>query len=150
MENTKKTIAKNVRRMRQHRGWSQEKLGEKANVSRAWITLIESGKREPSLELLEHLAEHLECKVADLFYEADPAGLLKLNMVLSEAAESAREAGDEERIRAIFDELQEVTRLLQVFGPFTETPNSLRRRKTLRMETAAAPQPENKTQAETG
>ena len=133
---TKKTIGKNLKRIRQYRGLSQVQLSDKAHLSRAWITLIEGGKREPSLDTLEKLAEHLECKVADFFYEADPAGLLKLNMVLTEAADSAREAGDEERIRAIFAELQEVTRLLQVFGPFAETPNSRRRRERQRAEQA--------------
>jgi transcriptional regulator with XRE-family HTH domain len=143
VENTKQTIAMNLRRMRQYRGWSQEKLGEEAGVSRVSITHVESGEREPSLDTLQKLSEALDCKVVDFFYDADPAALLKVNMILSEAADRAREEGDEERVQAIFKELQDVTRLLQVFGPYTEASSSRRRRARQRP-------PEDASQAKVG
>jgi transcriptional regulator with XRE-family HTH domain len=148
MENMNKIIAMNLRRMRQYRGWSQEKLGEEANISRVSITHVESGEREPSLHTLQNLAEALGCKVVDFFYDADPAALLKVNMSLSEAADRAIEEGDEARYQAIFNELQEVTRQIQVFGPFTEASSSKRRRERQRAQEAPAKDAEK--QASTG
>lgn len=54
-----KTIA--TRRKAQH--ISQEQLSEKADISQGYISSIERGKEKPSLELLEKIAQALDCQL---------------------------------------------------------------------------------------
>ena len=39
--------------LRKNKGWSQEKLAEKLNVSRSRIGMYEQGKRQPDFEMYE-------------------------------------------------------------------------------------------------
>ena len=55
-----------IRELRKMKGWSQEKLGAKANLHFTYIGSIERGKRNISLENIEKLAAALEVKVEDL------------------------------------------------------------------------------------
>lgn len=62
------TLTKNkLKEMREKKGITQEKLAEKAEVSRQTIISIESGKYVPSLELALKFAKIFNCKVEDLF-----------------------------------------------------------------------------------
>jgi transcriptional regulator with XRE-family HTH domain len=60
-------LAKNVRRLRRARGWTQYDLAEAANVRQALISQIENGAANPTLETLERLAAAFGAKLADLF-----------------------------------------------------------------------------------
>jgi len=55
-----------VRGERTRLGWSQEKLAEKADLARAYITELESGHRTPNLETLLRLAAALGMKPSKL------------------------------------------------------------------------------------
>lgn len=47
-----------LRMLRKQRGWSQYRLSIEANMERAYINLLESGKRKnPGFETVEKLAE---------------------------------------------------------------------------------------------
>jgi putative transcriptional regulator len=46
---------------------TQQELAEKANVSRAYISLIEAGKHEPSISVLSKIANALGCGIKDFF-----------------------------------------------------------------------------------
>ncbi len=56
-----------VRKVRLSRGWTQEHLAEKANVSLNFLNLIERGQRAPSFDNLERLAKVLRVPVYELF-----------------------------------------------------------------------------------
>ncbi len=56
-----------VRKVRLSRGWTQEHLAEKANVSLNFLNLIERGQRAPSFDNLERLAKVLRVAVYELF-----------------------------------------------------------------------------------
>lgn len=60
MHNTLKTL-------RAERGWSQQALGEKLDVSRQSINAIETGKYDPSLPLAFKLARLFGCSIEDIF-----------------------------------------------------------------------------------
>src|SRR5947209_7537714 len=47
-----RTLAANIRRLRKERGWTQEDLAAEANVGKAAISLIESGRAKPILLML--------------------------------------------------------------------------------------------------
>lgn len=48
-------------------GMSQEELSNSAKVDRAYISLIETGKKTPTLAVLERIAVALGCSVKDFF-----------------------------------------------------------------------------------
>jgi len=56
-----------VKRLRRAKGWTQADLAQKAKVSRAYITMLESGVRKtPSVPMLRRLAKALGVPVAEL------------------------------------------------------------------------------------
>jgi transcriptional regulator with XRE-family HTH domain len=58
-------IAKNVRRLRDSRGWTQEELAEGAGVSS--VKMIETGHRGGRVATLQKIARALEVPLQDLF-----------------------------------------------------------------------------------
>ena len=59
----------NLRLIRKQRGMTMKELGAKVGVTESAIGYIETGKRNPSFEMLLRLSEALECSVADLLYD---------------------------------------------------------------------------------
>lgn len=55
----REVFGRNVRSARIERGWTQEQLAFEANVKRAYVSEIESGKRNPSLDVVEKIANAL-------------------------------------------------------------------------------------------
>lgn len=60
-------IGREVKRLREERGWSQAELAVYSESSQPTVNQIESGKRNPSTRTLEKLAGALKVEVADLF-----------------------------------------------------------------------------------
>lgn len=72
MQNSMETLAKKVRLYRTARGFTQEKLAEKVEISEPYISRIETGKScNLTIDTLYRLAEVLEVKVIDLLTEGD-------------------------------------------------------------------------------
>ena len=61
-----KALGRNLRRQREKRGFTQEKLGELAELDPTYISGIERGIRNPSLLSLLRIAKGLGVPVADL------------------------------------------------------------------------------------
>ncbi len=55
-----------VRARRQELGWSQETPARKASINRTYIASLESGARNPSLDLIARLAAALKINAGDL------------------------------------------------------------------------------------
>jgi transcriptional regulator with XRE-family HTH domain len=60
-----------VRRRRLAAGLSQETLAERAGLHFTTISLIERGKRAPTITVLKKLAEGLEVKMSDLVLDLE-------------------------------------------------------------------------------
>jgi len=60
------TFGRNVRIVRLGRGWTQEQLAFEAGVKRAYISEIEGGKRNPSLDVVERIAGALGASPGEL------------------------------------------------------------------------------------
>lgn len=56
-------FGRNVRLVRTQKGWTQEQLAFEADVKRSYISEIESGKRNPSLDVVEKIAKALDVKL---------------------------------------------------------------------------------------
>lgn len=60
-------LGRNVRRIREERGLSQEEFAEKLGFHRTYIGGVERGERNLSLKAVERLAGQLEIKPLHLF-----------------------------------------------------------------------------------
>lgn len=65
-------IARQLKALRDARGWSLDALAERSGVSRSNISLIERGQSSPSAMVLDKLATALGVAVASLFDDAAP------------------------------------------------------------------------------
>ena len=90
----KEIFGKNVSKHRERRGWSQEKLAEKAGVSRNTISDIENGDKFARAKTLTSMAKAFETEVYELL---KPEGILpdKPSDILAEYCEVVRERVEE-------------------------------------------------------
>jgi transcriptional regulator with XRE-family HTH domain len=67
MTDLRKVLAANIKLCRKARGLSQAKLAEIVNISDNYIALMETGRRFPSIAMLERIASALEIDILELF-----------------------------------------------------------------------------------
>lgn len=72
--NPKEIFGQNVRRIRQQVGLSQEELAFRAKLHRTYISSIERGVRNVSLENIFAIAEALEVPPGELLKPVAPKG----------------------------------------------------------------------------
>jgi transcriptional regulator with XRE-family HTH domain len=60
-------FGKRVRALRVEAGLSQEKLAEKAGMHPTYLSDIERGQRNPTLEVISRLAKALGVRIRELF-----------------------------------------------------------------------------------
>jgi transcriptional regulator with XRE-family HTH domain len=66
-------LARNLRHRRVSAGLSQEDLAERTGLSQTWISRMEIGQANPTMETLETVAEALSIRVHDLFDDGPEA-----------------------------------------------------------------------------
>lgn len=59
-------LAKNLRLLRQEKGWSQEVFADEAALHRTYISDLERGARNPTITVIEKLASALGVNVGRL------------------------------------------------------------------------------------
>jgi len=52
-------LGRNVRQLREARGWSQEDYADRAGIHRTYVSDIERGRRNPTITVVEKLAAPL-------------------------------------------------------------------------------------------
>lgn len=65
--NIKLHLGKKIREIRETKGWSQEFLADQSGLHRTYISGVERGVRNPSIEIVFRIAIALEVNVALLF-----------------------------------------------------------------------------------
>ncbi|WP_026615470.1 helix-turn-helix domain-containing protein [Ensifer aridi] len=68
-------VAWNLRRLRVERGISQEKLAADAGVDRAYLGGLERQTENPTVDLLDKIADALALSVSELFVVPDEGAL---------------------------------------------------------------------------
>lgn len=68
-------LCNHIKKFREERGWSQQELAERAGLSRAGVSAIETGKLVPSTVAALALAKVFGCTVEDLFQMGGPTEL---------------------------------------------------------------------------
>ena len=63
------TFGRNVRQARKDKGWTQEQLAFEAGVKRAYLSEVENGQRNVSLDVVEKLAKALAISASSLLLE---------------------------------------------------------------------------------
>ena len=64
-------VQKNIKKFREIKGLTQDKLSEATVISADYISEIERGKKNPSLKRLILIAEALEVDIRELFTPQD-------------------------------------------------------------------------------
>lgn len=96
---TKKVVGMRIKSLRRARGYSQEKLAEIIGINPKYLSSIERGEENPTLDLLIRLSQGLKVEMHEIFnieYEGQPPQTLrrKLQALFGEIRE-------EDLIRAI-------------------------------------------------
>lgn len=73
MTRLQECLAENIKLYRKRKNLTQEKLAEQVGTSTNYIGLIETGKKFPSLAMLERLADALTVHSIDLFWDKNAA-----------------------------------------------------------------------------
>jgi transcriptional regulator with XRE-family HTH domain len=68
-------LAINVRRLREEKGWSQEKFAFESNIHRTYISDIERAGRNPTIEIVERIAISFGTTASALLEEPSQEGL---------------------------------------------------------------------------
>ncbi|MBC2666754.1 helix-turn-helix transcriptional regulator [Novosphingobium flavum] len=59
-------LGRNVRRLREAQGWSQEDYADRAGIHRTYVSDIERGRRNPTITVVEKLAVPFAVPAGDL------------------------------------------------------------------------------------
>jgi DNA-binding XRE family transcriptional regulator len=62
-----KVLGKKIQKRRKELEYTQEELGDKVGISRAYMGYIEQGRYAPSLEVLEKIAKVLKSPISNFF-----------------------------------------------------------------------------------
>jgi transcriptional regulator with XRE-family HTH domain len=65
-------VARNLRRLRVERNLSQEALAADAGIDRSYVGRLERGLENPTVALLEQLADALDANIVDFFVVPAP------------------------------------------------------------------------------
>jgi len=65
------TLGKRLHAMRESRGWTLDELAEQVELSKAYLSRLEAGERQPSIAVLSSLARAFGVSVATLFEQPD-------------------------------------------------------------------------------
>ena len=65
----RRVVARNLRRIRQKAGMSQEELADRAGLNRNYVGMIEREENSPTVDALEQLSEALNIEPVIFFRE---------------------------------------------------------------------------------
>jgi transcriptional regulator with XRE-family HTH domain len=104
--NEKKLIGQRIKELRKNRGLSQEKLAEKAETSPNYLSRMERGTENPTLDMLIKLSNALEVEMWEMF----DFGHVKSHKELKESIRSIIKSADESSLRLALKVIRAVVR----------------------------------------
>lgn len=73
------SVSENIKRLRKEKGWTQVRLSMEAHVSQQAISFIESGRNEPSADMIRALSRALGVTSAEIMGDSVSDGLSEFN-----------------------------------------------------------------------
>ena len=61
-------IGESIQKLRKQKGFSQIKLAKISGINQTYLSLIENGNRNPSLQILEKICDSLDTKLPFIFW----------------------------------------------------------------------------------
>jgi transcriptional regulator with XRE-family HTH domain len=77
---TKKLVGLRIKSLRREKGYSQEKLAELAGINAKYLSSVERGAENPTLDLFIRLSQSLKVDIHEMFnieYESQPLQTLR-------------------------------------------------------------------------
>lgn len=77
---TKKLVGLRIKSLRREKGYSQEKLAELAGINAKYLSSVERGAENPTLDLFIRLSQSLKVDIHEMFnieYESQPPQTLR-------------------------------------------------------------------------
>ncbi|MFJ6023556.1 helix-turn-helix domain-containing protein [Brevundimonas sp. NPDC092305] len=59
----RRRVGRNIKALREAKGWSQEELADQAELHRTYVSGVERGLRNPTVTVLERLAKALKVTI---------------------------------------------------------------------------------------
>lgn len=66
-------LGKTIIRLRKEKGYSQEAFANEAGIDRRYMSDIENGKRNISIDILDRVCNKLGVKISEFFVEVEKA-----------------------------------------------------------------------------
>jgi len=60
-------VSKNIQRIRREKGLSQEEVAHLAEIHQTYLSGVETGKRNPSILVVERIAKALSVDISEIF-----------------------------------------------------------------------------------
>lgn len=104
--NEKKLIGERIQEIRKKRKLSQEQVAERADISPNYLSRIECGKENPTLDMLIKLARALGTEMWEIFDFAHEVGLKEMKETMNKLLKES----EEEKLRLAIKILRAVVR----------------------------------------
>lgn len=98
MMNLKKMIGARIQKLRKQKGLTQDELSEKVNISSKYLSSIERGKENPTLNTFISIAEELSVDIEEFFTEIQ----LEDPKITKEMILSLIDEADEDQLKTIY------------------------------------------------
>ena len=102
----KKLIGRRIKELRKRKGFSQEQLAEKAETSPNYLSRMERGTENPTLDMLIKLSNTLEVEMCEMFDFGHVASQKELKQAIQDFSRTA----DEPALRLALKILRAVVR----------------------------------------
>jgi transcriptional regulator with XRE-family HTH domain len=106
MASKKELIGARIRSLREAKGMTQEKLAEVMDINSKYLSNIERGKENPTLDMLIKFADALKVEMWEMFDFGHEVGIKELKETLTKFMKEA----DEEKLKAAVKLLRAVMR----------------------------------------
>ena len=93
MDNKRVVVGERIRTLRKERGWSQEVLGERADLHHTYVGAVERGEKNASIDTLDKIADALGVEMVDLFTLAQ--GQMDVEKLRARVIEEVKESSPE-------------------------------------------------------
>jgi transcriptional regulator with XRE-family HTH domain len=81
---TKRLIGVRIKELRKHKELSQEKLADRMNISPKYLSNIERGKENPTLDTFMKIADALHIELSEIFNYSPEASSRELKQMITD------------------------------------------------------------------